>query len=131
MNWYLEVFKKYAVFSGRSRRAEFWFFALFNAIVGGVLSVLDQKLGLTGAKTSPETPGAQSAGVLSGLYSLVIFIPTISVGIRRLHDIGKSGWWILINLIPCVGWIWYLVLAAQDGQPGSNEFGSSPKEGNP
>jgi uncharacterized membrane protein YhaH (DUF805 family) len=127
MNWYLEVFKKYAVFSGRSRRSEFWFFALFNAIIGGVLSFLDQKLGLNGATKNLETPGAESAGILSGVYGLIAFVPTLAVGIRRLHDIGKSGWWMLINLVPCIGWIWFLVLAAQSGESGHNAHGENPK----
>jgi uncharacterized membrane protein YhaH (DUF805 family) len=123
MNWYLDVLKKYAVFSGRARRKEFWMFVLFNFVAGVVLSILDRTLG--------STYGQQQTGILSSIYSLAIFIPSLAVGIRRMHDIGKNGTWILINLIPFVGWIWYIVLAAKEGQAGPNQFGPDPKASEP
>ena len=117
MNWYLEVLKKYAVFSGRSRRSEFWYFVLFNAIIGIVLSIIDRAIGTTSA----------GSGLLNGLYSLAVLIPSIGVSIRRLHDTNRSGWWILLGLIPIVGWIILIVWYAQDSNPGDNQYGSNPK----
>ncbi|MGE0487138.1 MAG: DUF805 domain-containing protein [Gammaproteobacteria bacterium] len=120
MNWYIEVLKKYAVFSGRARRKEYWFFVLFNIIVSVVLSVID---GVTGTL---DTEGG--VGLLSGLYTLAVIVPSIAVGIRRLHDIGRSGWWLLIVLVPLIGALVLLFFAVQDSQPGSNEYGPNPKE---
>ena len=91
MNWYIEVLKKYAVFSGRARRKEYWFFVLFNVIISLVLTVIDAAMG-----TYDETVGT---GILSGVYLLAIFIPSLAVAVRRLHDTGRSGWWNLIILI--------------------------------
>lgn len=108
MNWYLEVLRKYAVFSGRARRKEYWMFVLFNIIIGTVLSFFSD--------------------YLYYLYGLAVLIPGLAVAVRRLHDMGKSGWWILIGLIPIIGWIWLIVLLATDGQPGENEYGLNPKE---
>ncbi len=119
MSWYLEAFKKYAVFSGRSRRKEYWYFVLFNIIVAIVLSLIDMLLG-TFSSTS-------NIGLLSGIYSLAVLIPTIALTVRRLHDIDRSGWWILINLVPFIGSIVILIFALLDGTPGDNRFGPSPK----
>jgi len=113
MNWYMDVLKKYAVFDGRSRRQEFWMFFLFNFIINLILTFLGRFFGFF--------------LFISVLYSLAILVPGIAVAIRRMHDIGKSGIWILIVLIPCVGWIWYLVLAATEGEPSANAYGPSPK----
>ena len=118
MNYYISVLKKYAVFNGRSRRAEYWYFFLFNIIVSIVLGIIDAVLGF-GA--------ASGVGILGGIYSLAVLIPGIAVGVRRLHDIGKSGWMLLISLIPLIGWIWFLVLMATDSNPGDNKYGSNPK----
>lgn len=119
MSWYLDVLKKYAVFGGRSRRKEYWYFVLFNVIVGIVLSVIDSVLG---------TPGAEGGGgLLSGIYGLAVLIPSIAVTIRRLHDTGRSGWWILIYLIPVIGFLVLLFFNVQDSQPGDNQFGPNPK----
>lgn len=119
MDWYIEVLKKYAVFSGRSRRKEYWFFVLFNLIISGALYMVDNMLG-----TVNEEAGA---GVLGGIYSLAVLIPSIAVLVRRLHDTDRSGWWILIGLIPFIGVIVLLVFAVQDGSPGQNRFGDNPK----
>ena len=113
MSWYLEVLKKYAVFSGRARRAEYWYFLLFNLIVVVVLSIIDAAAG-----TNP---------LLSGIYTLAVLLPSIGVAIRRLHDTGRSGWWILIALIPLVGAIVLLVFYVQDSASGMNEYGPNPK----
>lgn len=114
MNWYLEVLKKYADFNGRARRKEYWMFALFNFIVIVALLIVDGILG--------------TIGLLYGLYLLAVLLPSIGVTVRRLHDTGRSGWWILIGLVPFVGGIILLVFAIQDGTPGENEYGKNPKE---
>ena len=113
------VLKKYAEFNGRSRRKEYWMFVLFNLIISIALTSFERMLGLG---------SDYGTGFLSTIYSLGVLIPSIAVGIRRLHDIGKSGWWLLIVLVPVIGWIWIIVLLATDGHPGSNEYGINPKE---
>jgi uncharacterized membrane protein YhaH (DUF805 family) len=120
MDWYIEVLKKYAVFSGRSRRKEYWFFVLFNILISIGLTVIDGMIGTANAETG--------AGFLSGIYSLAVLIPSLAVLVRRLHDTDRSGWWILIGLIPVIGWIVLLVFVVQDGQPGQNQYGANPKE---
>lgn len=112
MNWYIEVLKKYVVFTGRASRQEYWFFALFNFIITLVLSLIDMMLGIG----------------LAGIYSLAVLLPSIAVLIRRLHDTGRSGWWALLMLIPLIGLIVLIVFAVQDSQPGKNQFGNNPKE---
>lgn len=107
MNWYLEVLKKYAVFSGRARRKEYWYFGLFSTIISIILVVIGVKTGITYANT---------------LYSLAVLIPSIAVGVRRMHDIDKSGWFILIP-------IYNLILACTNGTVGPNEYGEDPKGG--
>jgi uncharacterized membrane protein YhaH (DUF805 family) len=118
MNWYVGVLKKYAEFSGRARRMEYWMFVLFNIIISIVLSVVDALAGL-------RLESGQ--GILGTLYALAVLIPSIAVGVRRLHDTGRSGFWILIGLIPCIGAIVLIVFMIQDSQPGANEYGPNPK----
>ena len=113
MNWYLEVLKKYAVVSGRARRKEYWMFFLFNIIIVFVLGFIE---GLVGGQ-----------GIISTLYSLAVLIPGIAVSVRRLHDINRSGWWLLIGLVPIIGAIVLLVFMVQDSQPGENQYGRNPK----
>jgi uncharacterized membrane protein YhaH (DUF805 family) len=120
MNWYLKVLKQYADFNGRARRKEYWMFVLFSMIFSILATVLDNVLGI-----AMEGIGY---GPLYGLYLLAIIIPSIAVGVRRLHDIGKSGWMMLISFIPLIGGIWLLVLFVTDGNPGENEYGANPKE---
>jgi len=93
---------------------------LFNIIVAIVLSLIDTLLGTFNFM--------QGVGLLSGLYSLAVLIPTLAVTVRRLHDVDRSGWWIFINLIPLIGFIVLLVFAVTDGTPGSNRYGPNPKE---
>jgi uncharacterized membrane protein YhaH (DUF805 family) len=119
MDWYLAVLKKYAQFSGRARRKEYWYFTLFNVIFSVVLSFVD---GLTGT-WNPES----GVGLLSGIYSLAMLIPAIAVGVRRLHDTGRSAWWLLILLIPLIGVIIFLVFMVLESQEGENQYGPSPK----
>ena len=119
-NWYMQALKKYAVFSGRARRSEYWFFVLWYVIISIGCGVLDAILG---------TRSAQGVGLLGTLYGLALLIPSLAVTVRRLHDTGRTGWWILIGLIPVLGWIVLLVFMLLDSQPGSNEHGPSPKAG--
>ena len=120
MNWYLKVLKQYADFSGRARRKEYWMFALFNFIFAFVLGLIDGILGLSSSKVG--------IGLLGGLYSLAVLIPGLAVTVRRLHDVGKSAWMILIVLIPIVGGIWLIVLTVIGGEPGENQYGQDPRE---
>ncbi|MGN6646994.1 MAG: DUF805 domain-containing protein [Cytophaga sp.] len=120
MNWYLAVLKKYAVFSGRARRQEYWMFVLFNILFAIAAVILDNVLGLA----SPQL----GYGPLYGLYALALFIPGLAAGVRRLHDTGKSGWFFFIVLIPLVGPIWLIIVLATEGQKGSNEYGPDPKD---
>lgn len=114
MNYYIEVLKKYAVFSGRATRAEYWYFYLFNNLIGFVIGVI---VGIVGTRII----------ILFYLYFLALLIPGWAVAVRRLHDIGKSGWWVFISGIPIVGSIWLIVLKATDSTPGENKYGPNPK----
>ena len=118
MNWYLEVLRKYAVFDGRARRTEFWLFVLFNGLIVFVLSFIEAIVGIT--------PIA-GVSILGSLYSLAVFIPSLAVGARRLHDTGRSGWWLLIYIVPLIGAIVLLVFFVQDSQDGDNQYGPNPK----
>ncbi|WP_461205046.1 DUF805 domain-containing protein [Clostridium sp. DL1XJH146] len=115
MNWYLDVLKKYVQFDGRARRKEYWMFILFNAIFMVLASIID---GIIGSDMK----------IISSLYSLAVLLPSIAVSIRRMHDIDKSGWFMLVVLIPLAGPIWYLVLVCTEGTRGENSFGQDPKE---
>jgi uncharacterized membrane protein YhaH (DUF805 family) len=119
MNWYLQVLKKYAVFTGRAQRAEYWYFFLFNLLITIGLAFIDGLLGTYSAENG--------YGLLSGLYMLAVLIPGIAVGVRRLHDTSRSGWWMLIGLIPLVGAIVLIVFFVMDSTPGANQHGPNPK----
>ena len=114
MNEYISVLKNYAKFDGRARRREFWMFTLFNIIVSAVINIL-------------ATQVSSAFGILGLVYMLAVLVPSIAVGIRRMHDIGKSGWWLLISFVPLIGGIWLLVLAVTKGDSGSNAYGADPK----
>jgi uncharacterized membrane protein YhaH (DUF805 family) len=105
MNYYLIVLQNFANFSGRARRSEYWYFVLFNIIISFVLGFIG---------------GLYDFTMLSNIYSLVIIIPSIAVGVRRMHDVGKSGWFILIP-------IYNLILACTEGEKGDNKYGPDPK----
>ena len=119
MNWYIEVLKKYTEFSGRARRKEYWYFALFNIIVSFIFIGIDFMFGTFNSEGG--------FGVFNTIYSLSVLLPAIGVGIRRLHDIGKSGWWLLIGFIPLIGAIVLIVFFVKDSQPGENQYGLNPK----
>ena len=105
MNYYLKVLQNYATFSGRARRSEYWYFFLFNVVISFAIGFIGGMMGNT---------------MLSNLYSLAVLIPGIAVGVRRMHDVGKSGWFILIP-------IYNLILACTEGTKGENEYGADPK----
>ena len=119
MNWFVTALKNYAVFSGRSRRSEYWYFALFYVIFYVAATVVDVMIG--------SFERSSGIGACTAILALALLIPSISVTVRRLHDTGRSGWWILIGLIPLVGGIILLVFMCQDGEPGVNRFGANPK----
>jgi len=112
MEWYLKVLKQYADFSGRARRKEYWMFVLFNIIFSIAAVTID---------------GFMGTYIFSPLYSLAVFVPSLAVTVRRLHDMGKCGWWMFIVFVPVIGWIWLFVLLATDSEPAVNEYGPSPK----
>lgn len=103
--------QKYIDFTGRARRSEYWWFALFSFIVQVVVSAIDRGMG---------------SQILGGLVSLALLAPSLAVAVRRLHDTGRSGWWLLLVLLPIIGWIVLLVFYVQDSQ-GPNAYGPSPK----
>lgn len=120
MNWYLQALSKYADFSGRARRKEYWIFFLINIVIGGVLSFIDGFLGTV-------MQGGQ-IGILSGIYALLVLIPGIAVAVRRLHDTSRSGLWVLIGLIPLIGAIILIIFFVMEGTPGRNQYGPNPKD---
>ncbi|WP_330333680.1 DUF805 domain-containing protein [Streptomyces sp. NBC_00536] len=113
MHWYTDVLKRYIDFSGRSRRQEFWMFALINIAVSIVVGIIDTALG--------------AGSILSGLYSLAILLPALGLGARRLHDTNKSALFLLLYLIPLLGWIALIVLFAIEGDAQPNQYGPNPK----
>ncbi len=119
MKWYLHVLKNYVNFNGRASRPEFWYFVLFNFLFSLGASILDGILGTTNMQ-------AGGIGILGGIYSLAVLLPGIAVGVRRLKDTGRSGWWYLIGLIPIVGFILLIVWWASPGDPQANEYGPVP-----
>ncbi|MBM0204276.1 DUF805 domain-containing protein [Micromonospora sp. STR1s_5] len=114
------VFSQYVGFSGRARRSEYWWFALFTVLVSIAAAILDSALGLTFVEGS-------SSGFIGLVVSLALLLPTLAVAVRRLHDTDRTGWWVLIGLVPLVGAIVLIVFFVQDGTPGANRFGPSPK----
>ncbi|WP_424767616.1 DUF805 domain-containing protein [Paenibacillus sp. sgz302251] len=112
MEWYLKVLKNYVGFQGRARRKEYWMFVLFSFIISLVLTIVEAVTGMP--------------AVLTGLYSLAILLPSLAVSVRRLHDTGRSGWWLLISLIPLVGGIILLVFMCLDSEE-NNKYGPNPK----
>ena len=114
MQWYLNVMKQYATFTGRARRTEYWMFVLCYIIIAIIAGILD---GIAG-----------TAGMLGGLVALVHILPSLAVGARRLHDVGRSGWWLLLALTG-IGSLVLLFWAVSDSEAGSNAFGANPKNG--
>ena len=116
---YLNAWRRYVDFTGRSRRREDWYFVLFNMLISIGLSIVDGVLGLGNIEAG--------VGVLSGLYGLAVLLPSLSYAVRRCHDIGRSGWWLLLLIIPLIGPLVILIFMLMDSEPGSNDFGPNPK----
>lgn len=119
MNWYLEPFKKYAVCAGRARRKEYWYFVFFNIIISVCLFAVDGIIGSYDAKIG--------LGLFGSIYILAILLPSICVSVRRLHDTGRSGWWMLIVCVPLIGPMILLVFMLLDSKLGRNKYGRNPK----
>ncbi|WP_105254244.1 DUF805 domain-containing protein [Pseudoalteromonas sp. T1lg75] len=115
MEYFMEALKRYADFSGRTRRKGYWMFILFYLIFAIVAVILDVVLGF---ESMP----------LTNVYSLALFIPSLAIGARRLHDTGRSGWWQLLYFLPLIGFIVLIIFFVQDSQDGDNDHGANPKE---
>ncbi|MBK8846553.1 MAG: DUF805 domain-containing protein [Bacteroidetes bacterium] len=122
MNWFIKALKQYGDFKTRARRMEYWMFAVCQLVFLIPAMLLDSLLG-TNFEPLPY-------GFIYMITALVFFVPGLAVFVRRMHDVGKSGWFILIAFIPLIGAIWLLVLLFTDGQPGENKWGPNPKEAN-
>lgn len=118
MDWYINVLRNYIGFGGRARRKEFWMFVLVNIIFTFVLGVLDKMLGW-------QRAGGE--GILTTIYAILVFLPSWAVQFRRLHDTDRTAWWLLLLVIPVIGWLVILIFNFQDGTPGENRFGPNPK----
>ena len=119
MNYYSICLSKFADFSGRARRREYWTFALVNCLIALLLLIL----GLAFGEDSP------ASNILVTIFYLIMLVPNLSVSVRRLHDIGKSGWWLFIGLVPLVGSLLLLVWSFMDSEEGENQYGENPKGG--
>jgi uncharacterized membrane protein YhaH (DUF805 family) len=117
VNWYIKVLKQYADFSGRARRMEYWMFVLVNTIIAFVLYL------------PAIVTGDLIWATLYYVYALAVLIPSLAVAVRRLHDTGRSGWWILIGLVPIVGTIVLLVFMVTDSEQRTNQYGPRPELG--
>jgi uncharacterized membrane protein YhaH (DUF805 family) len=121
VDWYLRVLTKYAEFDGRARRKEYWMFFLVNLIISVLIGFATGFIG--GMLGLPNT----LVTMIALVYSLAVLLPGLAVGVRRLHDTGRSGWWLLIALIPILGALILLFFSVQDSEPGSNSYGPNPK----
>jgi uncharacterized membrane protein YhaH (DUF805 family) len=119
VGFYGLAFRQYANLRGRSTRPEYWWFAIVNALVLGLLVALDGALGWIEA--------GQDFGLLSGVYTVIVLMPAIAVGVRRLHDRNASGWWLLLSVIPLLGSVILFFMLVTPGTMGSNRFGPDPK----
>ena len=120
MNYFIDCLTtKYACFSGRARREEYWMFILFDIIFGLAFNLCGSLLAVA--------TGIMAFSLIGSIFNLAVMIPGTAVLFRRLHDTGRSGWWWLIGFIPVVGWIAILVFSCLDGEPGENEYGPNPK----
>lgn len=134
MEWMLLPLKRYAQFSGRARRKEFWMFMLFGFLVFVVTMILDSLFGFGTTRRHAEVGDGgiaagfdSSGGLITTVAILALFLPSLAVEVRRLHDTDRSGWWLLLSLVPLVGTIVLLVFLCLDGSSGPNRFGADPK----
>lgn len=116
---YLNAWRRYVDFNGRSRRREYWFFVLFNVLISIGLGIIDGIFGLGNME--------MGVGLLSSLYGLAVLLPSLGYAVRRCHDIGRSGLWLLLLVIPFLGPLIILVFMLMDSEPGSNDYGPNPK----
>ena len=130
MEWYLKALKQYARFNGRARRKEYWYFSLISLLISGLLGFIDGSIVSAAAETGivREIFIPTDIGLLRNIYTLGVLVPTYAVMVRRLHDTDKSGWWFFINLIPFLGWLFFLYFLVEDSYPSKNRFGRNPKE---
>ncbi len=119
MNWFVSGLKRYAVFRGRAGRPEYWWFTLIYFLISLILGVLDVIAGTYSAESG--------AGLFSGIFGIALLLPVLAVSVRRIHDTGRSGWWLLIALIPVIGLIVLLVFTLQKGTDGPNAYGAGPE----
>jgi uncharacterized membrane protein YhaH (DUF805 family) len=122
MKWYLKVLRNYAVFKGRARRKEYWMFVLFNAVFLILALIADYLLGFGFVKYDLPMIGLNYV-----LYAFFVMLPALGVCVRRLHDVGKSGFFMFISFIPIVGGIWLFILFCTPGTVGDNQYGEDPK----
>lgn len=130
------VFSKYATFSGRASRSEYWWFVVLNILISVVVYGLACSSMPPVDTTAITEPGGYYMAVMDAIpgwaytvmsiYSLAILLPSLAVAVRRLHDTGRGGGWIFINLVPIIGGIWYFILTVLPSQPGPNRFGEEP-----
>lgn len=118
MEHYIGVLKKYAVFSGRANRMEFWMFMLFSILISIALNAIDNYV--------VPVEALRDIGILGAIYSLAVLIPSIAVAVRRLHDINRSAWWLLVLLIPVLGLVIMIVFCLLESTPGDNKYGPNP-----
>lgn len=114
MKYYGQMLENYFCFRGRTSLGAFWIAILFNFIITVVISIVCNFLHIW---------------FIPSIYGLIVFFPLLGMQVRRLHDIGKAGWWIFIVLVPIIGWIWLIVLFASQGQPYQNQYGDVPVDG--
>jgi len=114
IDYYILAFQKYAQFSGRATRSEYWWFYLVTIAVSLLLAILDSVFSI------PFT-------LLSTIYFFASLIPSLAIQVRRLHDVDKSAWYMLLNFVIIIGWIWLIILNILDSNPGANKYGPNPK----
>ena len=115
---FLQPYMKYTDFSGRAGRMEYWTFFIFQIIMGIVLPIVENILGIN---------NTGQFGIISSLFMLITLIPSLAVAVRRLHDTNRRGWWSFIVVIPVIGVLWFFILCLLDSTPGNNRFGKNPK----
>lgn len=135
MHWMLLPLRRYLAFSGRSRRKEFWLYVLFTILAGALASIIDSVMGYATITrfSSAADVGAfvdGSGGPVNSILKLALLVPSFTVSVRRLHDTEHSAWWVLMWLVPIIGWIVLLVFYCSDGTRGPNRFGADPKQEN-
>lgn len=131
IQWYIYALRRYGDFSSRSRRREYWTFVLLNSLITIILYIPIIILALSGMDDRGSVAGILAFLCIAVLviFSLGTIVPALAVSVRRMHDLDKSGWWVLVSLVPLVGpWV-YLYLTLKDGTPDSNRYGASPKDG--